>query len=710
MSHMTQTSPPATGGATAAMRQPTLATLGLGGVLDIFRRGALPADTEALVERVFGPSSERGSLVISGANGIVGAGKAMQLGSRLEPYGVRVVALDFPGAPDGIGRQYPGLVSAFGREGAARIMGNIVRLTYDGATLPPELRALRPRFLLEAVPEILEIKRAHYQVFRAAFPGIEIRSVTSGFPAAKLGVGIAHPAFPHEINKVWEVVESTPSAVTQLLWALGLIPVPVSDHWSFVLDVLFCGVTHAGLQIHRRTNMPFWKIDKLTRRMIGPNPFRAHDAIGSKGADFLTWSCLHHLGQEYGALFTPTPELVERKETGQAWYPPDHFRPLVDWALSQAEQDEFRAAMLGPILQMTSLLLHEKRAHLAHLNAIGELCAQFRHGAIAMLRELGPARARETVAAYHRLNPAAATSAWHPETFDQMDGPEWRQLYVNAEHDGQVGVVTLSRESYGWDVDHELNRALDWLGTEGVKRVIVTGDFHLSTQMVGADTADFFPALEELEPGLAITNGGSRTARRLYDEFEVSVAFVGGKRCLGGMYELLMHCHYVVAVDDARFGWPEVALPVVPGMEGCHWPFRRAQAEHWGHLLHALLSGEPVRARDGIGWLIDAAEPMDNALHTAWAIASGARHGITRRGLETRALSGVPSSVSGLAPADDPLTETARAAIVQCVKQSCGTTAAEALTLQARLAAEFLASQACRQGRVGAERARVTST
>ena len=190
----------------------------------------------------------------------------------------------------------------------------------------------------------------------------------------------------------------------------------------------------------------------------------------------------------------------------------------------------------------------------------------------------------------------------------------------------------------------------------------------------------------------------------------MSVGFVGGKRCLGGMYELLMHCHYVVAVDEARFGWPEVALPVVPGMEGCHWPFRRAQAEHWGHLLHALLSGEPVRARDGIGWLIDAAEPMDNALHTAWAIASGARHGITRRGLETRALSGVPSSVSGLAPADDPLTETARAAIVQCVKQSCGTTAAEALTLQARLAAEFLASQACRQGRVGAERARVTST
>jgi enoyl-CoA hydratase/carnithine racemase len=709
MNAIAHTAPAVTGTATTALRTPTLATLGLGGVLDIFRRGALPADSEALVERVFGPANDRGSLVISGASGIVGAGKTMQLGSRLEPFGVRVVALDFPGAPDGIGRQYPGLVNAFGRDGAARIMGNIVRLTYDGRTLPAELKALRPRFLLEAIPEILEVKRAHYEVFRAACPGIEIRSVTSGFPSSQLGVGIAHPAFPHEINKVWEVVEPAPSAVTQLMWSLGLIPVPVSDHWSFVLDVLFCGITHAGLQIHRRSNMPFWKIDKLARRMVGPNPFRAHDAIGAKGADFLTWSCLHHLAQEYGALFAPTPELVERKETGQPWYPPDHFRPLVDWKLNEAEMEEFRVALLGPVLQMTSLMLHERRAHLAHLNAIGELCAQFRHGAIAMLRSMGPARAKETVAAYHQQHPAAAASAWHPGALDGMDGPEWQQLYVNAEHDGTVGVVTLSRESYGWEVDRELNRALDWLKAAGIRRVIVSGDFHLSTQMVGADTADFFGALDDLEAGLAITNGWSRTARRLHDEFEVSVAFVGGKRCLGGMLELLMHCHFLVAVEDARLGWPEVTLPVVPGMEGCHWPFRRAPRERWPRLAHALLSGEPVRARDGVGWLLDAAAPMDEALRTTWAIASGAEHGIARRPCETDALRGVPVDGSGLAPAEDALTDAGRAAIAACVAKSCATSAAEALPLQAKLAAEFLASKACREGRVGAEAARVLS-
>jgi enoyl-CoA hydratase/carnithine racemase len=688
------------------MRPATLEALGLGSVLDIFRRGTLPVDVESAVERVFGPASDRGALVISGGNGIVGAGKTMQLGSRLEPYGVRVITLDFPGAADGIGRQYPGLVQAFGREAADRIMSGIVRLTYDGRTLPSDLAAMKPRFLLEAIPEILEAKKSHYHLFREAFPEIEIRSVTSGFPSSELGVGIAHPAFPHEINKVYEVVEQTPSDFTRLLWALGLIPVAVSDHWSFVLDVLFCGVTLAGLRHHRRTNMPFWKIDKLTRRLLGPNPFRAHDAIGSKGADFLTWSCLHHLSEVYGDLFRPTPELIERKDTGQAWYPPDHLRPVVDWTLTEAEAqgiprrapgtvvpDDRPAAPRaprgtgGPERDRQSCAPSSERS-------LDDACA-WAHGGAIHGRGLPP------------RSPGGGRRRRHPKTLERMDGPDWEQLYVNAEHDGTVGVVTLSRESYSWDVDRELNRALDWLEKEKIRRVILTGDFHLSTQMVGADTADFFSALDDVEKGLAITRGWPATARRFHDQFEVSVGFVPGKRLLGGMLELLMHCHHLVAVEDARLGWPEVTLPVVPGMEGCHWPFRRAPREQWGRLARMLLTGETVRARDAVGWLADHAAPMDEALKRAWALVGGEARGATRRPLEAGPLEGVTTHMAGLPEPSSTSERDVRTAFLACIDASCRATAAEALELQARHAAEFLASPACRTGRVGAERARV---
>jgi hypothetical protein len=142
-----------------SMRQSTLQTLGLGSVIEIFQNGKMPVDTGEIVEQVFGKEDDRGALVISGANGIVGAGKAMQLGSRLEPFGVPLVGLDFPGVQDGIGRQYPGLVGAFGKKNADKIMSNFIRLSYDGGNLPAKLKEFKPRFLLEAIPEILDIKK-----------------------------------------------------------------------------------------------------------------------------------------------------------------------------------------------------------------------------------------------------------------------------------------------------------------------------------------------------------------------------------------------------------------------------------------------------------------------------------------------------------------------------------------------------------------------
>ncbi len=680
------------------MRSSTLETIGLGSVLDMLRRGTLPVSTGDLVDRVFGPEGHRGALVISGANGIVGAGKTMQLGARVEPFGVPVVALDFPGSPDGLAGKYPGLVRAFGADRAAAIAGNVIRLAYDGQSLPSLLKDLGPRFLLEAVPENLEIKRAHYEVFREAFPEIEIRSVTSGFPQSELGVGVAHPAFPHEINKVFEIVEPEPSPVTQLLWSLGLLPMTVSDHWSFVLDVLFCGLTLAATRFHEASNMPYWKIDKFVRRMLGPNPFRAHDAIGAAGANFLTWSCLHHLEPHYGPVFAPSEALEERKDSGADWYPMNHFRPMVNWP---ADDEELATWVLGPLFQMTSLLVSERRSHFAQLNAIGELCAQFSSGVLALARAHGADRAISTVEAYHRVHPEAAEKAWFPDVFAAIETPEWQQLYVNAEHDGVVGVITVSRESYNSDVDAELNRAIDWLRAADIERVVLTGDFHLSTQMVGADITDFFPAMEDEAAGVAVAHAWSRTARRLESEFSVSVGLISGKRCLGGMLEMMMHCHFLLATNESTLGMPEVGLPVVPGMEGCHWPFRRVTPDQRSRLLRFLLEGRAIAAEDGAGWLVDGVGSLDEMLGLAWAVASGGDHGLTRRPLETGPVEDVLDAMPKLSDPAGSGMEAGRRAIVETIRAATSATLDDALEIQARHSGGFMPSAACRRGVIG---------
>jgi enoyl-CoA hydratase/carnithine racemase/3-hydroxyacyl-CoA dehydrogenase len=545
----------------------------------------------------------------------------------------------------------------------------------------------------------LEIKRAHYDVFRAAFPEIEIRSVTSGFPQSALGVGVAHPAFPHEINKIFEIVEPQPSAITQLLWSLGLIPLTVGDQWSFVLDVLFCGLTLAATRYHEATNMPFWKIDKFVRRMLGPNPFRAHDAIGARGANFLTWSCLHHLEQHYGAVFSPSEVLEEHKDSGANWYPMNHFRPLVNWPLE--DEAELEAWVLGPLFQMASLLVEEDRSHLSQINAIGELCAQFSRGVLAAIRARGHDAVIATVEKYHRLHPEAATDSWHPAAFARIETPEWQQLYVNAEHDGSVGVISLSRESYNGDVDAELNRAVDWLRAENIHRVIVTGDFHLATQMVGADTADFYPAMTDETAGVAISRDWSRTARRLNDDFDVSVGVVSGKRCLGGMLELMVHCHWLIAAEGCQLGMPEVTLPVVPGMEGCHWPFRRAANDYWPLLLAMLLEGDPIDADNATGWLVDFTGGVDDCLRVAFTIAAGRDHGLVRRRLEEGPLDGVIASLGDVAEASGPGMEAGRKAIMDTVDAATNASLGEALEIQARHSGGFMTGDACRQGIIG---------
>lgn len=686
-----------------SMRQSTLESIGLGSVLDIFQNKKLPISTEEMVGKVFGPENNRGAMVISGASGIVGAGKVMQFAARLMEFNVPIIALDLPGSPDGISKQYKGLQASFGTKGANDIMKNIIKLNYDGKTLPAALKHYNPKFLLEAIPENLELKKAHYALFRKEFPKIHIWSVTSGFPSKELGVGIAHPAFPHEINKVYEIVEDKPSDQTKLLWAMGLIPMKVSDDWSFVLDVFFCGLLQASIQFSNRTNTPYWKVDKYIRQILGPNPFRAHDVIGAKGANFLTWSCLHHLAKEYGPLFEPTSELAERKESGLNWYPENHFRPLLNWSLDENEKQELNAIVFGSLIHMTTIMLHEKRTDLSTMTTIGELCAQFTNGLPALIRKIGSDKAIQLVNEYHALFPDAAKTKWYPNTLKDINTNEWLQLYVNAEHDGKIGVVTISRESYNDDINTELNRAVDWLKIEGIKKVILTSDFHFSTQMVGADTTEFFAAINDSNIGEKISCEWTKTARRFYNEFETSIAFVHGKRCMGGMLELVMHCHYLIAPDYVKFAMPEVNLPVIPGMGGCHWTLRKTEKSNRSKMLELLLQGKNINAIEASGFLVDFTGSLEECLLMTSRVLEEGDAALPKRVVLKTSLQEIKTDLDDINWSDNPQILAAQKEISECVIATCSTSLDEALTVQSKLSAKFMSGQLFRKGKIGAE-------
>ena len=167
-----------------------------------------------------------------------------------------------------------------------------------------------------------------------------------------------------------------------------------------------------------------------------------------------------------------------------------------------------------------------------------------------------------------------------------------------------------------------------------------------------------------------------------------------------------MHCHYLVSVENARLGMPEVTLPVVPGMEGCHWSLRKIKKGERSKLLKLLLEGEQVKTKDAMGWLVDFAGPQNKALKVAWKIAAGKDHNLAKRKVKEKALDEISFDIK-LKPADNPGMEAARKAIIDTIRNSCGVDLKEALTIQAKHSAEFMVSNACKYGRVGMEYKRV---
>jgi len=165
----------------------------------------------------------------------------------------------------------------------------------------------------------------------------------------------------------------------------------------------------------------------------------------------------------------------------------------------------------------------------------------------------------------------------------------------------------------------------------------------------------------------------------------------------------MIHCHYLISVADADLGAPEVNLPVVPGMEMCHWSFRKTSPDNWQKLLTMLLGGKSVKARDAAGWLVDFSGSMDESLKMAWSIVKNGDSVLSRRSLTENSIDDLPTDVENLPDTENSIVKAARKAIYECIASSCSVGLSEALELQSRHSAKFMTSKYCRDGAIGNE-------
>jgi enoyl-CoA hydratase len=167
---------------------------------------------------------------------------------------------------------------------------------------------------------------------------------------------------------------------------------------------------------------------------------------------------------------------------------------------------------------------------------------------------------------------------------------------IKTESTSGILVVTISRP----DAMNALNASvLDGLLTviqeadhsDGITGIIITGDGEKAF-VAGADIKQ----LSELnsKEALELSQKGQKLFKLIEDFPKPVIAAVNGF-ALGGGCELAMACHFRLAVENSKFGQPEVNLGLIPGYGGTQ---RLPQLVGRGKALELILTGDMITAQE----------------------------------------------------------------------------------------------------------------
>ena len=197
---------------------------------------------------------------------------------------------------------------------------------------------------------------------------------------------------------------------------------------------------------------------------------------------------------------------------------------------------------------------------------------------------------------------------------------------VLYERDGHVATITYNRpdslNAINGELRQDLNAAWErfradedaWVGiVTGAGRAFCVGaDLKDGTGSVGTWPGTFWeiPTINSFESGLEL--------------WKPTIAAVPGY-CLGYGLTAILRCDFVIAADDAEFGFPEVNLGVPTIVGAMRLPGRIG----WSNAMELLLTGDRVDAATakemGLVWRVVPRDTlMDAARELAARLASGA--------------------------------------------------------------------------------------
>ena len=485
-------------------------------------------------------------------------------------------------------------------------------------------------FVIEAVPEKMEIKQAVFAELDAVTPGHAVLSSnTSSLSISEIGSATLRPDkvvgfhffYPASVMPLVEVIngEDTTIETTQVSYnfaqAIGKQPIVCEEVPGFVVNRILNSAVGEIWRAQEEQGLSIQKIDEgVGAANVAPmGPFILVDLLGLD----TVFHVAKHLNESYGDSFyvhEGMEKLVSEgklgaKTGGEGFY--KDGQPQLE-ADGEPDPEALADLFTAKALIEACLLLEEGIASVRDID-VGMMAGAGldpRRGLfppfwkadiegldvslerIERLHEehgerFTPPVTLKRLVAQGRLGMKSGQGFYPYPQPDEGDQPE----KVNLETRGEVAIAWLVNppmNAISPQVIEDLRTVWDKVkADESIGAMVIASSIPLVFS-AGADIKAFTQM--DPEAGAGLIDGGHELLKEFGSDRVVTIAAVNAL-AFGGGCELAMACDFRIAADSAVFGQPEIKLGIIPGFGGTQ---RLPRLVGGPRALEMNLVGDPI--------------------------------------------------------------------------------------------------------------------